>query len=273
MSMNALADRSTSSPIPLQGSRGAVSEERLLTLFERWQQERDRDAREALVRRFMPLARSLARRYMGGSEPLDDLMQVASLGLVKAIDRFDPERGSHFVAFATPTILGELRRHFRDTSWAMHVPRGAQERALQVQEAVDLLVSRSGRAPTIRAIALYLELDEELVLDAMQVTHAHSLLSLDAPAHYGSEHDCEPRSETIGADDEGYALVEDGSAVQQALAQLAPRERLILHLRFSAEMTQSEIANKVGLSQMQISRLLRRSLNRLRELGDANAPA
>jgi RNA polymerase sigma-B factor len=265
--MSALAVRSTSLPAQPPSSR-VVSDERLAVCFERWQRERDREAREALMTRFLPLARSLARRYLGGSEPLDDLMQVASLGLVKAIDRFDPRRGCHFVAFATPTILGELRRHFRDTSWAMHVPRGAQERAMRVQEAVDLLMSRSGRAPTVREIALYLELDDEQVLEAMRVAQAHSLPSLDAPARPGSEGDCEPRLETIGGEDEGYELVDDGSTVAQALSLLSPRERLILHLRFSAEMTQSEIAKEVGLSQMQISRLLRHSLGRLRELAE-----
>jgi RNA polymerase sigma-B factor len=265
LSMSVLAVRSAASPAQPTTSR-IVSDERLAAFFERWQQEHDREARDALVARFLPLARSLARRYLGGSEPLDDLLQVASLGLIKAIDRFDPQRGNHFVAFATPTILGELRRHFRDTSWAMHVPRGAQERAMQVQEAVDLLMSTSGRAPTVREIALYLELDEERVLEAMQVVQAHSLPSLDAPAHHGGESDCEPRLETIGGEDEGYELVEDGSTVAQALALLSQRERLILRLRFSAEMTQSEIAKEVGLSQMQISRVLRHSLARLREL-------
>lgn len=248
-------------------------EHALEPLFERWQKHGDQQAREALVERFMPLARRLARRYLSAREPIEDLMQVASLGLLKAIDRFDTTRGNRFAAFAVPTILGELRRHFRTVSWAVHVPRGAQERALEVDKASDALRAASGRVPTVRQIAEYLEIDDAEVLDALQTNQAQDALSLDAPFSGDDEQGADPRSETIGTEDDGYTYVEDSSAVAQALARLSPRERKIVHLRFVAEMTQSEIAEKVGLSQMQISRLLRRSLREMRELAEGEESA
>lgn len=246
-------------------------EHALEPLFERWQKYGDQRAREALVERYMPLARRLARRYLSAREPIEDLMQVANLGLLKAIDRFDTSRGNRFAAFAVPTILGELRRHFRTVSWAVHVPRGAQERALEVDKAADALRAASGRAPTVGEIAQYLELEEGEVLDALQTTQAQDALSLDAPFSGDDEQGADPRSETIGSDDDGYVYVEDSSAVAQALARLSPRERRIVRLRFVSEMTQSEIAEKVGLSQMQISRLLRRSLREMRELAEGES--
>lgn len=245
----------------------SVTEAALPALFERWQQHGDQAAREKIVQRFMPLARSLARRYMRSSEPFDDLLQVANLGLIKAINRFDPTRGFRFPAFAVPTILGELRRHFRDTSWAVHVSRGSQERAMQVEEANDLLTARRGRPPTVVEIAEYLELDTEQVLEALQVSQAHSAVSLDAPRP-GDHDDLESQGDSMGAEDERFALVDETAAVTDALNCLSPRERHILHLRFAADMTQSEIAAEVGVSQMQISRLLRRSLETLREIAD-----
>jgi RNA polymerase sigma-B factor len=241
-------------------------DEALERLFERWQKHRDPHAREALVERYMPLARRLARRYLSAREPIEDLLQVASLGLLKAIDRFDPARGNRFAAFAVPTILGELRRHFRAVSWAVHVPRGAQERALEVDKASHALLAVSGRAPAVREIAEYLELDEHDVLDALQTTQALDALSLNAPVCAEDGQAGDSRFEAIGSSDEGYAYVEDSSAVEQALARLAPRERKIVQLRYDAEMTQSEIAEQVGISQMQVSRLLRRSLSEMREL-------
>lgn len=241
-------------------------------LFERWRDERDCSARDTLVERFLPLARKLARRYARGPESVEDLMQVASLGLVKAIDRFDPARGNHFASFAVPTILGELRRHFRDASWAVHVSRSAQERSLDVQRAMELLHSASGRSPAVGEIAEYMELDHEQVLDALQVSQAHSAMSLDAPGGDDGESDSDPRMEMIGSEDPCFALVEDNFVLARALAELAPRERQILGLRFFAEMTQSEIATRIGLSQMQVSRLLRRSLERMREVAAVENP-
>jgi RNA polymerase sigma-B factor len=257
--------------LDLRGSlrtAGEPEQETLERLFERWQKHGDSLAREALVRRYMPLTRRLARRYLSGREPFEDLLQVASVGLLKAIDRFDTARGNRFAAFAVPTILGELRRHFRSVSWAVHVPRGAQERALEVEKASSALRAKSGRVPTVRQIGEYLELDEHDVLDALQTTQAQDALSLDAPFSGDEDQGGDPRLESIGSLDEGYAFVEDSSAVEHALARLSPRERQIVELRFVAEMTQSEIADRVGLSQMQISRLLRRSLHEMRELAE-----
>lgn len=255
----------------LRGSLRTAAEpeqETLERLFKRWQEHGDPLAREALVKRYMPLTRRLARRYLSGRQPFEDLLQVGSVGLLKAIDRFDTTRGNRFAAFAVPTILGELRRHFRSVSWAVHVPRGAQERALEVEKASSALRAKSGRVPTVRQIGEYLELDEHDVLDALQTTQAQDALSLDAPFSGDEDQGGDPRLESIGSLDEGYAFVEDSSAVAHALARLSPRERKIVELRFVAEMTQSAIADRVGLSQMQISRLLRRSLHEMRELAD-----
>src|ERR1700730_12561872 len=151
----------------------------LAALFARWQEDRDDGAREALVQRFMPLARSLARRYARSSEPFEDLLQVASLGLIKALDRFDPQKGHPFQSFAVPTILGEMRRYFRDSGWALHIPRGTQERALKVRDAQECFANEHGRAPTVNQLAQYLELDTEEVIDALQAIQAYETLSLD----------------------------------------------------------------------------------------------
>jgi RNA polymerase sigma-B factor len=233
--------------------------------FTRWQQRGDAGAREALVERFMPLARGLARRYNRSSEPFEDLLQVASLGLLKAIDRFEPARGHSFPAFAVPTILGEMRRHFRDCGWSVHVPRGDQERALRVRDAQETLAGRCGHAPTVNQLAEYLELDREQVLDALQAIQAYESLSLDAPRP-GAEEEGLAYGETMGAEDERYELVELDATVVSALRHIPARERAMLHMRFVSEMTQTQIAAQVGLSQMQISRLLRRSLDQLRAL-------
>jgi RNA polymerase sigma-B factor len=237
-------------------------------LFERWQSHGDEAAREELVASFMPLARSLARRYGRSSEPFEDLLQVASLGLLKAIDRYDGERGHPFQSYAVPTILGEMRRYFRDSGWAIHVPRGAQERALRVRDAQERLSNESGRAPTVNQLAEYLEMDIEDVIDALQAIRAYETVSLDAPRG-GGEEDIVPYGDTIGREDERYELVELDAMLAAALRHLPQRERLILHLRFVEELTQSQIAARIGLSQMQVSRLLRRSIDRLRTLARA----
>jgi RNA polymerase sigma-B factor len=250
---------------PRDGQAHQACEQDLLPLFERWQYKGDRVARDTLVEHFLPLAKSLARRYLRSSESADDLVQVASLGLVKAIDRFDVSRGCRFAAFAVPTILGELRRYFRDTSWAVHVSRGAQEKALEVEEASELLTSRHGHAPTVNEIAQYLELSNETVLNALQVGQAYNAVSLDAPARVNDE-ETASYTETLGREDPHYELVEDDVVVGQVLKSLSSRERHILYLRFVKDLTQSEIAAEVGLSQMQISRLLRRSLEHARKL-------
>lgn len=249
--------------------RGAPASARDLgELFEAWQQQRDRLAREAIVIRFTPLARGLARRYERSSEPLDDLLQVAMLGLLKAIDRFDPARGNAFASFAVPTILGEMRRYFRDCGWGVHVPRGLQERALKVSDAQEALTREHGRAPTVGELARYMELSVEEVGEALQTARVYDVISLDAPRNGQDE---EPRSfgESLGEIDGRYELVELDAALRSALVALPLRERRILHMRFAEELTQSQIAQRIGVSQMQVSRLLRRSLETLRHLADA----
>ena len=232
-------------------------------LFERWRTDRDREARDELIARFLPLARKLARRYVQSSEPYDDLVQVASLGLVKAVERFDPERGFAFTSFAVPTIVGELKRYFRDTGWAIHVDRSAQERARRINEARQAISARTGRPPRVDELAQYLELSEEEVLDGLQVAEAYGTVSLDAPL--ASEEDAS-RLDAIGDEDERLGLVDDQTTIFAAAKHLPQREREILYLRFGEDLTQSEIAERVGVSQMQVSRLLRRSLQRLRQL-------
>jgi RNA polymerase sigma-B factor len=233
-------------------------------LFERWQRDRDSTAREALVRQFMPLARGLARRYGRSSEPFEDLVQVASLGLLKALDRYDTERGP-FPSFAVPTILGEMRRYFRDSGWAIHVPRGAQERALKVRDAQERLANEHGHSPTVNQLAEYLEFDVEQVIDALQAVQAYDTLSLDAPRPR-ADGEVVTYGETLGQDDERYELVELDATLTSVLGHIPARERAILRMRFVEDLTQTEIAQRVGISQMQVSRLLRRSLEQLRTL-------
>lgn len=240
-------------------------------LFRRWQQQRDRRARDELVERFLPLAHKLARRYIRSSEPYEDLVQVACLGLVKAVERFDPARGYAFTSLAVPTILGELKRYFRDSSWALHVERGAQERARQITTAQQAISSRTGRAPTVSELSQYLEVSEEEVLEGLQTSEAYDAVSLDAPPANDGE-GIASRMETIGEHDQQLALVDDAATIFAAARHLPIRERQVLYLRFGEDLPQTEIAKRIGVSQMQVSRLLRRSLHRLRELTDDGPP-
>jgi RNA polymerase sigma-B factor len=258
---------------PIRSKTAGTAGAETAQLFARWQQRGDESAREALVARFMPLTRSLTRRYGRSSEPFEDLLQVASLGLLKAIDRYDAERGHPFQSFAVPTILGEMRRYFRDSGWAIHVPRGAQERALKVRDAQERISNESGRAPSVNQLAQYLELDTEDVIDALQAIRAYETVSLDAPRGGGEEESAVSYGDSIGKEDERYELVELDATVASALGHLPERDRLVLHLRFVEDLTQTEIAEQVGISQMQVSRLLRRSLEQLRSLTDAPAEA
>jgi RNA polymerase sigma-B factor len=239
-------------------------------LFVRWRKHGDRQARDELIARFIPLARKLARRYVQSSEPYEDLVQVASLGLVKAVERFDPDRGFAFSSFAVPTIVGELKRYFRDTAWALHVDRGAQERARKITDAQQKLGSRTGRMPTVDEIAQYLEISQEEVLDGLQTAEAYGAVSLDAPMA-GEDDEDGTRLDSIGSEDTRLEQVDDHATIFAAARHLPTREREILFLRFNEDLTQSEIAERVGVSQMQVSRLLRRSLSRLRELTDQPA--
>jgi len=232
-------------------------------LFARMQAG-DARARDALIERFLPLARQLARRYQRAAEPLDDLVQVASIGLVKAVDRFDAARGVAFSSYAVPTILGELKRYFRDSGWAVHVPRGMQERAMQVDRAIKELAGRLGRSPSVDEVAEHTHTSVEEVLSAMEAGQAYEAVSLDSERGNPAEPGAETVADGIGAPDERFELVEYGASIAPAVEALSDRDRLILHLRFVEDMTQSQIADRIGVSQMQISRLIRRSLARLR---------
>src|SRR4051794_27100564 len=232
-------------------------------LHRRYAQTRDPAAREALVHRYQSLVRRLAAHYNSGSEGVDDLVQVGNAGLLNALGRFEPERGLAFRSFAVPRILGELRRHFRDTRWAVHMPRGLQERFLLVERAVDELSSRLGRSPRPADIAERLGLTEEEVLEALNVRDGFDALSLDRPQQDRSGDEDHTLLDRLGADEPRYDLVDYGQAVAGTIRALPEREREILRLRFTEDLTQSDIADRLGISQMQVSRLLRRSLERL----------
>jgi RNA polymerase sigma-B factor len=249
-----------------EGSRrpgGGTREDRRLLI--RYHEEGDASAREELVERFLPLARQLARRYQRQNEPLDDLMQVASMGLVKAIDRFDPERGTAFSTYAVPTILGELKRYFRDSGWAVHVPRGMQERVMKLDQASQELHRKLGRSPSASELADELALTSEEVLEAMEAASAYDAISLEEQRGSESRDSQEPTyADSLGTEEERYELVEYGATIAPTMKALSERERLILHLRFVEDLTQSEIADRIGVSQMHVSRLIRRALARLR---------
>jgi RNA polymerase sigma-B factor len=218
-----------------------------------------------MIERHLPLARSLARRYATGGEPLEDLEQTAYVGLVKAADRFDPARGP-FLPFAVPTIVGELRRHFRDRGWAVHVPRQLQERALAVERVSEALGSSLQRVPTAREVAERLELSEEEVLEAHQAAGAHWSVPLAVERNGDGEGDADASAPPPpGAVDDGYARAEDRVVVTAMFDALKPHERRIVLLRFHGELSQQEIGRLVGMSQMGVSRALRRILERMRE--------
>ena len=229
-------------------------------LLQRYAETGDPALKEELVRRFLPLARSLALRYRGSSEDIDDLIQVASLGLVKALDGFDLERGRSFIAYAAPTILGELRRHFRDRVWDVRLPRALQERTMAVHTAAAELSDELGRTPTVSQIAERLDLDDEEVSEALQADEARRTLSLEVPR---SREDAEAATviETLGQTDPGYDAVEAQLAAEDA--QLDERERRVVELRFEEDLTQYEIGRHLGVSQMQVSRIMRRALRKL----------
>lgn len=228
--------------------------------MRRFAETGDDSIREELVERFMPLARSLALRYRGGSEPLDDLLQVANLGLVKAIAGFDPSRGKPFTAYAVPTILGELRRHFRDHVWPVHLPRSLQERTLDVEDATTRLTEELGRFPTVAQIAERLDVEQEDVLDAMRADDARRTLSLDAPRRR-DEDDPAPAVEALPSAEPGYDTVE--ASLSARAAGLDGREWQVLRLRFVDNLNQYEIGERIGVSQMQVSRIIRGALRKL----------
>jgi len=228
-------------------------------LFARYRRDRDAATRDALVDRFLPLAHHLARRYHGGAEA-DDLEQVASLGLLKAIDRFDPERGAAFTSFAVPTILGELKRYFRDHGWTVRVPRGLQELKLRVDAISRTLTGELGRAPTAAELAERANATTEQILEALAAATAHHPDSLHQPV--GDEGD--EAISFLAAEEPGFERVDDAVYVDGLLDTLSDRERLILRLRFENDLTQTEIGDRLGISQMHVSRLIRRAITTLR---------
>ena len=238
-------------------------------LIRRCQQEDDPRVKAATVEAFMPLARSLARRYHRGEEPLEDLEQVAALGLLKAIKGFDPDRGSAFASFAVPTIVGELRRHFRDKGWAIRVPRDLQELALAVQRKADAMSTELGRPPTPKELAEKLGRDVEEVLEAREALRAMRPASLDRPAAAGEDEDDMPMAR-IGGIDPGYERTEEAVTIGALVRDLPERERTILALRFGGDLTQSEIGQRLGISQMHVSRLLRRTIEDLQREAQAS---
>jgi RNA polymerase sigma-B factor len=257
-------NRPTGANDPLQrsGARERLAGER--ELWERFVRHRDPATREELVRRNLPFAKRLALRYRGASESFDDLLQVANLGLVNAVDRFDPERNIPFTAFASPTILGELKRHFRDRVWTVRVPRGLHDRMAEVEKTITELTRELQRSPSVGEIAARLDLEQTDVLEVLEASHNRRPLSLDRPV--GPEDADEgAAADWIGGEDTGFELVEGRIALDAALPYLDERERLVLRLRFAEDMTQSQIAERIGHSQMHVSRILRRALARIRE--------
>jgi RNA polymerase sigma-B factor len=247
---------------------GADARETERQLLVRYHEEGDLAAREELCERFLPLARDLALRYTYTDEPLDDLVQVASLGLIKAIDRFEPGRGTKFTSYAAPTILGELKRHFRDKGWSLHVPRDLQERTLAVSRATEVLSKELGRSPKVREVAEHLGCSVEQVLEAQEAAASYEAASLDAPAGRAEEESAS-LIDLLGDNDSSYELVEDREAIASTWASLPEVERQVLELRFMQDLTQREIGERIGYSQMHVSRLLRRALNRVESAATA----
>jgi RNA polymerase sigma-B factor len=239
-------------------------------LFERYRNG-DRAAREALVERFLPLAFKLAARYRRGAEPLEDLRQVAAIGLLKAIDRYDPGRGTAFSSFAVPTILGELRRHFRDTGWAIRPPRDLQDLALQLDRTIDELRGTLGRTPAVTEIADHLNTTPEHVLEAHQAAAAHHVQSLETPIGDGDDRRA-TLADLIGEHDAGLDAAEAAATAQHLLDRLSDRDREVMKLRFIDDLTQREIGGRLGISQMHVSRLLRQALEHLHQLAEVEHP-
>jgi RNA polymerase sigma-B factor len=249
--------------------RGRAAEQEL---WGRLTAHRDQVARAQLIEQYMPLARRMASRYAGVSEPYDDLLQVASLGLVNAVDRFDASRGTPFAGFAKPTILGELKRHFRDKVWTVRVPRSVHDRMAEVEKATEKLTLELHRPPSVEELSEEVGITAPEVLEILEAKHNRRPLSLDAPPT-GEDPDDASGSEWVGRPDGNYDLVEDRMAVEAVLPSLDPREREVLRLRFVEELPQTEIALRIGCSQMHISRLLRRALDKLRAEAEGEAAA
>jgi RNA polymerase sigma-B factor len=230
-------------------------------LFDRYRHERDRAARDALVERYLPLAYHLARRYRNSEGHADDLVQVASIGLLNALDRFDPDRGIAFSSFAVPTILGEIKRYFRDKGWAVRVPRALQELALDIERASEALERELGRVPTAAQIAQRLEVSVERVLEARVASSAHYGVSLDQPG--GDDDEARTLGDGLGVTDADFGHAETAMTFDRLVAGLSERQRTVMTLRFRDDLTQAEIAARVGLSQMHVSRIVRQSIEEI----------
>lgn len=237
------------------------------SLLHRYQTAHDLAARDELVRKYLPLIGSLARRYSYTTEPLDDLCQVGAIALCKAIERYRPGQGASFKAYAVPTIVGELRRHFRDTGWALHIPRSLQDRARRLGAGLNELSARLGRSPTIAEVADWAGLSREEVIEGLEVRMAYDTSPLEAPSQSG---DYEGRSARLGAEDDALERVEYSAVLERTMRALPERERELLHMRFAEDLSQSEIARRVGVSQMHVSRMLRRAVERLQTVAAAD---
>jgi RNA polymerase sigma-B factor len=233
-------------------------------LLKRYHEQGDLQAREQLIEQYMSLVRSLARRYSYRGEQLEDLVQIGAIGLIKAIDRFDLERGVELTTYATPNIIGEIKRHFRDKGWSVRVPRGLQELNVQLSRLVEQLTVQLGRSPTIPELAKAAGVQEEEVLEALESGRAYTSLSLSVGGGGGDDDDLDPL-ESIGTEEHQYEVSEDRAVLAPGFKALDERERKILQLRFFEGLTQSQIAQQVGISQMHVSRLIRRSLEKIRE--------
>ncbi len=233
-------------------------------LFRRYRLDDDEAARDELITMYLNLVKYLASRFRNRGEPIDDLVQVGTIGLIKAIDRFDTDRQVEFTTYATPTIVGELKRYFRDKGWAIKVPRRLQELSFKVNQAVDALTQRNQRSPSIGEIAEYLGVTTEEVLEAMETSEAYNFVSLESDRGMDGS-DTFSILEYIGKDDALMSVVDDRTTLAFALKQLTPQEQRVLYLRFFEGLTQTEIAHQLEISQMQVSRLLRRTLRILRE--------
>ena len=232
-------------------------------LLRRYHEEGDLQAREQLIEQYMSLVRSLARRYSYRGEQLEDLVQIGAIGLIKAIDRFDLDRGVELTTYATPNIIGEIKRHFRDKGWSVRVPRGLQELNVQLSRLMEQLTVQLGRSPTIGELAKAAGVEEEEVLEALESGRAYSSLSLSHGGSLDEEGELDPL-ESIGTEEHAYQVSEDRAVLAPGFRVLDERERRILHLRFFKGLTQSQIAQQVGISQMHVSRLIRRSLEKIR---------
>jgi RNA polymerase sigma-B factor len=262
------------SPLPrprARGQRDGLDQAATNRLFTELQLHSDRHARERLVEIYLPLAGKLAARYARANEPYEDLLQVAAVGLLGAIDRFDPDRGVAFPSFAIPTILGELKRHFRNTGWSTHVTRGGQELAIRVENASQVLTEQTGRSPRVDELAQFLELSIEDVLTGLEANTARFSSSLDAPISNADE-DASTLRDTLGGIDDRYGLVETKLSFRAAMRQIRPQEAEALRLRMETDLTQAQIADRLGCSQMNVSRILRRASTTLQMLMDP-APA